>query len=653
MPSHARNQAALTHTLLQLTPLEDRITPAVTLRFDYSYDTSGFFNDSTHRAALEKAGSDLVAPITTSLSAITPSGSTNTWQAIFNNPSTGNQVSVNNPTIPADTIIVYVGGLTIGGGEAGFGGPGGYSVSGTRSFQTTVQTRGVTGFSTWGGSVSFDTTANWYFGADASGLGNNKLDFTSVATHELGHVLGFGTSTEFTNLVHNGTLSGTNITSVAGGGVAVSSDQQHLAQGTTSNGNPVSLQPTLAANRRVTFSALDYAVLKDIGWQVSTTPLTPPVVPVTPPVVPVTPPVNTETVPTNSSPIVSATPTTVDPNADVTTAFLVPKTIHCNCSACNRLLAVSGGNDGTVQLYTENANNNLTPVGGPLTPFANFQGAVRTVTADVNGDGTLDVILGTGPGGGSQIRILNGKTLTDLVPQFMAFESSFNGGVYLAAADFDGDGRAEIIVSPDQGGGPRVKTVGLQGSVIQTRADFFGINDSNFRGGARVAAGDVNKDGRPDLIVAAGIGGGPRVSIIDGNSVLNNTPRNLTADFFAFDPTLRNGVYVTIGDMNNDGFGDLIFGAGPGGGPRVRALSSQSLITSGVQTPLADVFVGDVNQRGGVRVSAKDLNGDGQIEIVTGSGTGNQVQVLNANGLTPAGSLIPFSTNEIDGIYVG
>ena len=626
MPSHARNQAALTHALLQVTRLEDRITPAITLRFDYTYDTSGFFNDVTHRAALEKAGSDLVAPITTSLSAITPSGSTNTWQAVFNSPSTGNQVSVSNPTIPADTIIVYVGGLSVGSGEAGFGGPGGYSVSGTRSFQSTVQTRGVTGFSTWGGSISFDTTANWYFGADASGLGNNKLDFTSVATHELGHVLGFGTSTEFSNLVHNGTLSGTNIDNIVAAGVAVSSDQQHLAQGTTSNGNPVSLQPTLAANRRVLFSALDYAVLKDIGWQVSNTPTVTPVF--------------TETVPSNTSAIVAATPPTVP------SAFVGSEVV-------NQLLAVSGGDNGTVQLYTGDANNALTPVGGPLTPFANFHGAVRTVTADVNGDGTLDVILGTGPGGGSQIRILNGKTLTDLVPQFMAFESSFNGGVYLAAADFDGDGRAEIIISPDQGGGPRVKVVGLQGNVLQTRADFFGISDSNFRGGARVAAGDVNGDGRPDLIVAAGMGGGPRVSVIDGNSVLSNTPRNLTADFFAFDPTLRNGVYVTVGDLNNDGFGDLIFGAGPGGGPRVRALSGQSLIASGQQTPLGDVFVGDVNQRGGVRVTAKDLNGDGQIEIVTGSGTGNQVQVLNANGLTPAGSLVPFGVNELGGIYVG
>ena len=639
MPTYARNPAALTHALLQVTLLEDRITPAITLRFDYTYDTSGFFNDATHRAALERAGSDLVAPITTSLSAIAPSGSTNTWQAVFNNPANGNQVSINNPTIPADTIIVYVGGLNVGGGEAGFGGPGGYTVSGTRSFQSTVQTRGVSGFSTWGGSISFDTNANWYFGADASGLGNNKLDFTSVATHELGHVLGFGTSTEFSNLVHNGTLSGTNIDNILAAGVAVSPDHQHLAQGTTSNGNPVSLQPTLAANRRVTFSALDYAVLKDIGWQVSNTPSVTPATATTTPTPTVTT-VFTESVPSNTSAIVAATPPTVP------SAFVGSEVV-------NQLLAVSGGNNGTVQLYTGGANNALTPVGGPLTPFANFQGAVRTVTADVNGDGTLDVILGTGPGGGSQIRILNGKTLTDLVPQFMAFESSFNGGVYLAAADFDGDGRAEIIISPDQGGGPRVKVVGVQGSTIQTRADFFGINDSSFRGGARVAAGDVNGDGRPDLIVAAGVGGGPRVSVIDGNSVLSNTPRNLTADFFAFDPTLRNGVYVTVGDLNNDGFGDLIFGAGPGGGPRVRALSGQSLITSALQTPLADVFVGDVNQRGGVRVSAKDLNGDGRIEIVTGSGTGNQVQVLNASGLTPAGSLAPFGVNELDGIYVG
>ena len=44
--------------------------------------------------------------------------------------------------------------------------------------------------------------------------------------------------------------------------------------------------------------------------------------------------------------------------------------------------------------------------------------------------------------------------------------------------------------------------------------------DANFRGGARAAVGDVNGDGTPDLLVAAGFGGGPRVAIYNGKTVL-------------------------------------------------------------------------------------------------------------------------------------
>ena len=49
-------------------------------------------------------------------------------------------------------------------------------------------------------------------------------------------------------------------------------------------------------------------------------------------------------------------------------------------------------------------------------------------------------------------------------------------------------------------------------------------------------------------------------------------------DFFAFEQGLRNGCYVTIGDIDGDGSADMIFGGGPGGGPRVYALSGKEMI---------------------------------------------------------------------------
>src|SRR5207249_875395 len=83
-----------------------------------------------------------------------------------------------------------------------------------------------------------------------------------------------------------------------------------------------------------------------------------------------------------------------------------------------------------------------------------------------------------------------------------------------ALGDVDGDGAADIAVSPDQGGGGRVEVYSGRGTV--RFANFFGIDDTAFRGGARVAFGDFNADGVADLAVAAGFQGGPRVALYDG-----------------------------------------------------------------------------------------------------------------------------------------
>src|SRR5213079_163953 len=98
------------------------------------------------------------------------------------------------------------------------------------------------------------------------------------------------------------------------------------------------------------------------------------------------------------------------------------------------------------------------------------------------------------------------------------FEASFTGGVFVAAGDLTGDGLADLVISPDQGGGPRVRIFSGGNGFAQV-ADFFAIDDFNFRGGARAAVGDLNGDGVGDLVVAAGFGGGPRVAAFRGGSL--------------------------------------------------------------------------------------------------------------------------------------
>ena len=601
---------------LRFEQLEDRAVPAVTFQFDYSLDAAGFFNDPARRAALERAAADLAAPITSTPSGIAPGGA-NSWQAVFNNPATGAEVRLPNVTVPAGTILVFAGARDLAGGEAGEGGPGGYWVSGADTFLATVGTRGMPGFGPWGGSLTLDTTQNWYFGADPNALPAGQLDFQSVATHELGHLLGFGTAPQFKALIAGGRFTGATATIVAGSAPLLSPDQSHFAQGTRSGADPVAMQPTLEAHQRTAYTTLDYAVLTDLGWQLAAPSSPPPTPTVEPP-------------PPSAG---------LDPGEQV--------------------VVVSGPTDGSVRLFTSGPGGQLSPHGEVFRPFGDFGGAVRSAVADVNGDGTADLVFGTGPGGGSRVRVLDGLAMTDLAAEFSAFEPAFSGGVFLAAADFDRDGRAEVVVTPDQGGGARVRVFGVAGGAAQVKADFFGIDDPTFRGGARPAAGDVTGDGVADLVVAAGFGGGPRVSVLDGATVLGGRPAAAVPDFFAFEPALRNGVYVTVGDADGDGRGDLTFGAGPGGAPRVMTLSGRVLTGAGVDAalanPLANGFAGRTDDRSGVRVAARDLDGDGSAELVTGSGAADEVRVYvpAGGGLIVSAALNPFGPAALDGVYVG
>lgn len=226
-----------------------------------------------------------------------------------------------------------------------------------------------------------------------------------------------------------------------------------------------------------------------------------------------------------------------------------------------------------------------------LTPFVQgFSGGVRVAVGDVNGDGTPDVIAAPGPGGRATVKAFDGKSGKRL-RAFLAFDASFRGGVYVAAGDVNGDGRADIVAGAGPGGGPHVKVFSGSNTKVLHSFDAF---SPGFAGGVRVAAGDVNGDGRADVITGAGAGGGPHVKVFNG------VQGNLLRSFFAYDPGFHGGVNVAAGDVNGDGPADVVTGAGPGGGPHVRAFSGVDA------SPLAafDAFAPEVDDEVLVGVAA-------------------------------------------------
>jgi hypothetical protein len=283
------------------------------------------------------------------------------------------------------------------------------------------------------------------------------------------------------------------------------------------------------------------------------------------------------------------------------------------------------GRPAQVNVY-DGPTNALLGVINPFRP--DFTGGARVVTADLTGDGVPEVIVASGPGGQTVIEIYEGKTLR-LAKSFLAYHEGFTGGVMIAAGDVNGDGRADIITGAGEGGGPHVQV--FSGAMLFPGGDVtpavepypiysFYAYEHGFRGGISVAVGDVNGDGKADIITGSGVGGGPRVVVHSGAT------GQVLYSYFAYDPHFRGGVNVAAADLTGDGKAEVVTGAGDGGDYEVKAWSGiyrAALYMAWTDTTLA-----------GVRVAAKDLTGDDRPEVIVATGAGRSPWVKVLNGQT-------------------
>jgi hypothetical protein len=292
-----------------------------------------------------------------------------------------------------------------------------------------------------------------------------------------------------------------------------------------------------------------------------------------------------------------------------------------------------------------------------------FAGGVRVAVDDINGDGVPDIICAAGPGGGPQVEIIDGTKLGDVqangeidssafLANFEFTASGFAGGVFVAAAT-SSTGQNWVVAAAGPGGSPQVTiytaSALLASPTTPTALTSIYATARSFTGGIHVAVGDVFGTGNLDVIIGAGSGGLPQISVIDSAGTF-------LSSFYFTAGNFTNGVFVS-GGVNGSGQFVLVGGAGPGAAPQVGFFAGSQLQGfAGVAPPssamLASFYPFPITFTGGVEVGfSAGYGSDGAILVTPGSGGGPEVAPFDAVSFQALSAFFAASANS-GGMFV-
>jgi hypothetical protein len=325
----------------------------------------------------------------------------------------------------------------------------------------------------------------------------------------------------------------------------------------------------------------------------------------------------------------------------------------------------------TVNVYDAKTNDVIST----MTPFGpTYTGGVRVATADFTGDGIDDLAVATATGAARVMAFdgATGATIADFTP----FAATGTGGAFVSTGDVNGDGRADLVVGSGVGRAPEVRvfagqSLGTAPPAVVANASAkvatpalvtaptpihtFTPVGATAAYGVRVAAGDLNGDGKAEVVSASGNSVyshqlshvNDRFAPTRRGAVLKTVVASKQATFpFAAD---TQGVFVAVGDFSGTGRNDIAAGFVANGRARVRVVNGTDM-----KTMVMDAYSFNPGADGGVVVAMRDVTGDGKAEVFAASGLGQPVvRVLGGGvgGLTRSFSAFP--ANYQGGVYIG
>ncbi len=136
---------------------------------------------------------------------------------------------------------------------------------------------------------------------------------------------------------------------------------------------------------------------------------------------------------------------------------------------------------------------------------------------------------------------------------------------------------------------------------------------ASVRSTVQVAAGNLDADPASEYVTGTGAGSTPQVRIFNNDLSFNDF------GFFAYGENYRGGVNVAIGDVDGDGQDEIITGTGQGNTSHVRIFERNGQPIGG--------FFAYGSHLTGVNVATADVDNDGADEIITGTTSGNTTHV--------------------------